>query len=392
MSNLDLLIPGMASLMEGDVEITNNVTVPAEDAEIEHVAEQAEEVEEVAEGAEAGAEIEQTAEAAEMISRQFDELVAMRDHVAKFGVDRSFLSLCNRGDILGRALGVTLPACESFDAVGSPTSAVSVACMEAFSDKVRGIWERVKEFVKNLCKKVRDLFARFGEWVASFFKKGAERLAQLMKARKGREAKKLEKDEKFEIVVPLATMDFLKEFGVSEKHLAAFNKACADLTASAADAAKKMNVAKVVTDLAAYVKGIDERTLKNVAGVAAGAKKGMDAMTQQIDTPEQAAAYLDQIEKAAPGIKAMEGLYAKLDKGIETAVAAAEKAVANFKGKDGDEKANEEALKNLKDMATATARVGAMLKAVVTSEIRSSNALIGGYAKVLFKTTVPAAK
>lgn len=389
MANLDLLLPGMASLMEGDVEITNNVTIP-EEAEIEHAVEETEAVDEATEGAEVGAEIEQTAEAAEMISRQFDELLAMRDHVAKFGVDRSFLSLCNRGDILGRALGVALPACESFDAVGSPTSAVSVACMEAFSDKVRGIWERVKEFVKNLCKKVRDLFARFGEWVASFFKKGSDRIAQLIKARKGRVAKKLEAGEKFDVIVPIATADFLKDFGVTEKHLAAFNKACADLVVDSANTAKKVNVKQVVTDLAGFVKTIDEHTLKNASTLATNVQKGLDKLTQKIDTPEQAAAYLDQIEKIAPSFKATEAFYGKLDKGIEAAVAAAEKAVANFKGKDGDDKANEAALANLKDMATATSRVGSMIKAVVAANIRSANALIGGYAKVLFKTTAVA--
>ena len=71
---------------------------------------------EVAEAEEGGdIEVKDTEVLAEsqVLSAQFDELLAMQRHVAKFGVDRTFLSLFNKGGRLGRALGVNIPACES---------------------------------------------------------------------------------------------------------------------------------------------------------------------------------------------------------------------------------------------------------------------------------------
>ena len=90
---------------------------------------------EVAEAEEGGdIEVKDTEVLAEsqVLSAQFDELLAMQRHVAKFGVDRTFLSLFNKGGRLSRALGVNIPACESIDAVGYPTSPLSMACLEAF--------------------------------------------------------------------------------------------------------------------------------------------------------------------------------------------------------------------------------------------------------------------
>ena len=388
MSNLDLLIPGMASLMEGDVEINNNVTVPDE---AEYVAEAAEDVNDAVEGAETAAEIEQTAEAAEMISRQFDELVAMRVHVAKFGVDRSFLSLCNRDGILGRALGVTLPACESFDAVGSPSSAVSIACMEAFSDKVRGIWERVKEFVKNLCRKIRDLFARFGEWVASFFSKISERLEKLHKEFvENREFKKLEKDEKLELVVPAASFEDLAK-GVAKSTAVAkvWSNATKTLFNKSFDA---MNADKVKETIAALVKetqSIDEITVSNREMVEAKVDAAARRIVTKIVTIEQAKKYLDDVYAKKGAIANLEKLSDDLKKIIGDVNDEAEKAVKDFKPdeKKSDEE-NEKALKNLKDAATATAKAAAAVKKAIAAALQHGGVLVSAYAKVMFKTTV----
>ena len=388
MSNLDLLIPGMASLMEGDVEITNNVTVPDE---AEYVADAAEDVNEAVEGAETAAEIEQTAEAAEMISRQFDELVAMRDHVAKFGVDRSFLSLCNRDGILGRALGVTLPACESFDAVGSPSSAVSIACMEAFSDKVRGIWERIKEFVKNLCRKIRDLFARFGEWVASFFSKISERLEKLHKEfTENREFKKLEKDEKLEIVVPAASFeDLSKGIAKSAADAQIWGKATKTLFNQSFNDMNADKVKEAIKNLVESTQKFDEITISNREMAAAQTDAIARRVVTKIDTIEQAKTYLETVYAKKGAITNLEKLSEELKKIIGDVNDEAEKAVKDFKADDkkSDEE-NEKALKNLKDAATATAKAAAAVKKAIAAALQHGGVLVSAYAKVMFKSTV----
>lgn len=160
MSNLNELFPGCEALME-DVEINNNVTVPTEDVE---AAEEAGIVAGSDEATEAG-EIETDATANEAaataFAHQFSDLCAMQSHIEKYGVDRTFLSLCNRDNVLGRAFGISMPACESFDSVGSPYSPVSVACMEAMGDS---LWQKFKEWIKKIWQKIKNFFIRIADW------------------------------------------------------------------------------------------------------------------------------------------------------------------------------------------------------------------------------------
>lgn len=159
MSNLNELFPGCEALME-DVEINNNVTVPTEDVE---AAEEAGIVAGSDEATEAG-EIETDATANEAaataFAHQFSDLCAMQSHIEKYGVDRTFLSLCNRDNVLGRAFGISMPACESFDSVGSPYSPVSVACMEAMGDS---LWQKFKEWIKKIWQKIKNFFIRIAD-------------------------------------------------------------------------------------------------------------------------------------------------------------------------------------------------------------------------------------
>ena len=144
---------------------------------------------EVAEAEEGGdIEVKDTEVLAEsqVLSAQFDELLAMQRHVAKFGVDRTFLSLFNKGGRLGRALGVNIPACESVDAVGYPTSALSMACLEAFGHKEKGVVAKIVDFIVALVKKIKNLAARFWNWIVGLVSGQASKWNKLKLATKNR--------------------------------------------------------------------------------------------------------------------------------------------------------------------------------------------------------------
>ena len=155
-SSLSLLFPGCEAF-DDDINVDINTTgTPADTADA------ATEAEDLAtEGAETQSEAEETSTAAEAFAHQFSELCALQKHIARFGVDRTFLALCNRNNILGRALNLRLPAMESFDSVGSPRSATSIACLEALSE---GLWKKFKDFISRICKAVRNFILKMTQW------------------------------------------------------------------------------------------------------------------------------------------------------------------------------------------------------------------------------------
>jgi len=155
-SSLSLLFPGCEAL-DDDINVDINTTGDSGD-----VASAATEAEDLAtEGAETQSEAEETSTAAEAFAHQFSELCALHKHIARFGVDRTLLALCNRNNILGRALNLRLPSMESFDSVGSPRSATSIACLEALSE---GLWAKFKEFISKIVKAIKNFFLKMGQW------------------------------------------------------------------------------------------------------------------------------------------------------------------------------------------------------------------------------------
>ena len=155
-SSLSLLFPGCEAL-DDDINVDINTTGDSGD-----VASAATEAEDLAtEGAETQSEAEETSTAAEAFAHQFTELCALHKHIARFGVDRTLLALCNRNNILGRALNLRLPAMESFDSVGSPRSATSIACLEALSE---GLWAKFKEFISKIVRAIKNFFLKMGQW------------------------------------------------------------------------------------------------------------------------------------------------------------------------------------------------------------------------------------
>lgn len=161
MASITELFEGMESYME-DIDIDVNVGTDEAPAEPEEVVEATETAaEEQGEVEEADAEAETTENAAEEMFARFDEVDRMMAHVETYGVDRSFLSLMNYDDRLSRSFGIALPSCESFDAVGSPMSAESIACMEGLKEIASKIWE----FIKKVCAKIASLVGRIFEAV-----------------------------------------------------------------------------------------------------------------------------------------------------------------------------------------------------------------------------------
>jgi len=155
-SSLSLLFPGCEAF-DDDINVDINTTGTPADA-----ADAATEAEDLAtEGAETQSEAEETSTAAEAFAHQFSELCALQKHIARFGVDRTLLALANRNNILGRALNLRLPATESFDSVGSPNSATSIACLEALSG---GLWQKFKDFISRICKAVRNFILKITQW------------------------------------------------------------------------------------------------------------------------------------------------------------------------------------------------------------------------------------
>lgn len=166
MNNLNSLFPGYEAF-DDDINVNIDTTGASEDevAAAEETAAVSAETDASTEGELQTEEAETTA-ATTAFAHQFCELCAMQEHVATYGVDRTFLALCNRDNILGRALNINLPAMESFDTVGSPYSPVSIACVEALSD---GLWHKFKEWCLKIWEKIKNFFIKIADWFREAF-------------------------------------------------------------------------------------------------------------------------------------------------------------------------------------------------------------------------------
>lgn len=122
-------------------------------------------------------QVELSAEIA-LKSMEFDKKFSMMSHVAKFGVDRSFLSICNSNNELATELGITLPATEDFEIYGDPNSNVSkkvISSMEAFLDfgKKESLWSKFWKWIKEIVGKILG-------WIKGFFTKVWEFIKKLL--------------------------------------------------------------------------------------------------------------------------------------------------------------------------------------------------------------------
>lgn len=111
-------------------------------------------------------------------SMEFDKKFAMMSHVAKFGVDRSFLSICNSNGELATELGITLPATEDFEIYGDPNSNTSkkvMSSMESFLGfgKKESLWSKFWKWIKEIVGKILG-------WIKGFFSKVWEFIKKLL--------------------------------------------------------------------------------------------------------------------------------------------------------------------------------------------------------------------
>ena len=118
---------------------------------------------------------------------QLDQVFSMYNHVKKFGIDRTFLSLFNTNGQLNNMLGMKFPSCESVDSEGYPNSNMSKAFIVAMEDNKEGIiakiikgikwvWEKIKHFCSVVWNKIKS-------WIDLGNKKISKRLDSVFSSR-----------------------------------------------------------------------------------------------------------------------------------------------------------------------------------------------------------------
>ena len=147
---------GLEAFMEDNpVEASATVTIQPE----ENLEEVSEADAAATEQGELNTEMQQISDKTEMVFTKFDELGRMIAHVEKYGVDRSFLSLCNHNNMLANTIGISLPACESFDVVGNSSSSTSIAALEGLKETAKKIYD----FIVSMCLRLKDWIVRFAK-------------------------------------------------------------------------------------------------------------------------------------------------------------------------------------------------------------------------------------
>ena len=96
--------------------------------------------------------IDQEIAASEMLAVHMAELDRMTAYISKYGIDRSFLKLCNFNNRLADLYHLTLPAVESIEVRGDPRSPASQAALESIREGLRTVWE----FIKRMCLRLID--------------------------------------------------------------------------------------------------------------------------------------------------------------------------------------------------------------------------------------------
>ena len=166
-----------------------------------------------------------------MYLREFDRIDQMIAHVEKYGVDRSFLSICNHDNMLSNIINVNLPACESFDVVGSSSSAVSIAALEGLKE----VATKIYDFIVSMCLRMKDWIVRFVKMYdlrINSVEKRAKALESLAKTNTQRRAISTEDEEKLKDV---------KVFKLSELD--------SSIVKTCSEAMEKINNAKLADEL-----------------------------------------------------------------------------------------------------------------------------------------------
>lgn len=105
---------------------------------------------EAAETHEALVNAEMEAKQLNITSQLLDRTFTMYDHVKRFGIDRTFVSLYNRHGELDRVCNIRFPSCESMDTVGDRYSYYSTRFLVAMEADSGGAWEQFKTWMKKI--------------------------------------------------------------------------------------------------------------------------------------------------------------------------------------------------------------------------------------------------
>jgi hypothetical protein len=160
---LSTFIPGLEDLVDDGAAPapTQPETISTVDAELE----KAEDVQAASELGAMDAEGERITNTTNVVSDKIDEMERMVAHIQKYGVDRSFLSLCNHDNILNRSFDLQLPSCESFDVVGNPNSIASQEALEGLKNGIskavawlKKMWEKFKAWFLKKWHAMMDFF------------------------------------------------------------------------------------------------------------------------------------------------------------------------------------------------------------------------------------------
>jgi hypothetical protein len=160
---LSTFIPGLEDLVDDGAAPapTQPETISTVDAELE----KAEDVQAATELGAMDAEGEKITNMTNVVSAKLDEMERMVAHIQKYGVDRSFLSLCNHDNILNQSFDLQLPSCEAFDVVGNPSSPISIAALEGLKEGI----SKAIAWLKEMWKKFVDWFTKKLKAIKDFF-------------------------------------------------------------------------------------------------------------------------------------------------------------------------------------------------------------------------------
>ena len=90
------------------------------------------------------------------------------------------VSLCNSRGELSSFLGLSLPACESYDAIGTPGSSVSQAVIVGLEGALSKIWT----FIRNVAQKVIGFIGRIATAIVNVFSSYEKQIRRLIEAEK----------------------------------------------------------------------------------------------------------------------------------------------------------------------------------------------------------------
>ena len=313
---------GLEAFMEDNpVEASASVIVQPE----EHIEEVTEADAAATEQGELNTEMQEISDKTEMVFAKFDELGRMIAHVEKYGVDRSFLSLCNHNNMLANTIGMPLPSCESFDVVGSSSSAVSIAALEGLKETAKKIYD----FIVNMCLRMKDWIVRFVKMYdlrLSSLEKRAKALQSLAKTNKQKRELSAEDKEK------LKDVEVFKLDDLENVNSKAFTDAMAKISAAkSVDEANKITIDEFKMPKKVSLSALSESNtviVEDYAETALAMVDGAkDLLTKQLPQLRKAVEKL----KSDAGSKTIEADVAKLELAKnKTAIRLANASIGRF--------------------------------------------------------------